>query len=155
MTNQEIIEVVSHHSRGGRIQEHDGKYLDINYPPVWNFQDNDYRIHPEEQAIIDHWKGGGDLEVRTKNTYEWFDVNYHRDSKMNWKEKIYRIKPKEDKKLGDDLQVYDEKNPEHAMVELKKIKLPEKWHHVDLDRSEQKDNEIIYCLHQIIDRVKL
>lgn len=153
MTIEEMIEVMDHKRRGGRVQFRYNTRLVDALLPAWDWVTTKYLIHPEEQAIIDHFNNGGEIEYCFNGTV-WNSVI---TPLWNWSKFKYRIKPIEDNNpnhLKNEFELSGEHNPHHHKIGMNEIKLPEKWHHTDLDRSEQKDNEIIDCMAQIIDRVK-
>ena len=62
MKIEEMISVMSHYQRGGRVEWMiDGEPFQEN-PPEWNFGMYRYRIHPDEQAIIDCYNDYGEVE---------------------------------------------------------------------------------------------
>jgi len=94
MTDEEIIEVVDHKRRGGRVQSHSydfstsERWLTLD-SPSWNFGKHHYRIHLEEWNVIEHYNNGGNITYLTpsangvwKSTNKSKFVNFF--SGFNW-----------------------------------------------------------------------
>ena len=53
MTHDEMIDVITHHKNGGKVEyfsDEDNGWFEADYP-VWNFEDTKYRPKPEPMTI--------------------------------------------------------------------------------------------------------
>ena len=53
MTHDEIIAVITHHKKGGKVEfkTTNSNFWRLNEKPAWDFQAFDYRIKPEPLVI--------------------------------------------------------------------------------------------------------
>jgi len=102
MKIEDMIEVMDHYRRGGRVEREysvTAEYSDWedinNYSHNWNFT-WDYRIHPQEQAIIDSFiSDEHSVEKQSHKISGWsWERAYYKQ--WHWGGYSYRIKPKED-----------------------------------------------------------
>jgi len=148
MKLENMIEVMEHKKRGGRVETDSwfkGVLNWIDCPsPSWNWSEDEYRIHPEEKAVIDHFNNGGEIE-QYSDEIGWF--KWHLDEyPSDWGKYKYRIKPKHIK-LQEHLS--DCKKPS--------IKVPEKFHSEMICGDKvylySKANQIIETLNAIVERL--
>ena len=153
MTIEQMISCMDHYRRGGRVQvsnENKSDFLTCVIDPFWNWDKTAYRIHPEEQAIINHFKKGI-VEFDYKDGGDGWDEVSTYPTAWNWKEYNYRIKPTEELSTDD----YEESN---YIKPPKPIEVPKKWEQFGFDQMETyqiKENAIIDCLNVIVERMNV
>ena len=165
MDTKEMIEVMQHYDNGGRVQSAPMIAGYIEYTEVkthlFNFMGKVYRIHPEEQAIIDHFNNGGEVECQSHKINGWFMV-HKENGEFHWGKNEYRIKTKHINSFPEDISPKMSTNIGQTSTNIGQIEVPE-GHNIG-DRHTifsgdgakvlgAKQDEIINCLNQIKERL--
>ena len=176
MKIEEMIEVMEHYRRGGKVEylyirdeAHGGEW---RYPAnvTWDWENTSWRIHPEEQAIIDHFNNGGEVQFDSEVRGDW--AKWTGVEKFQWNVFKYRIKPKEDEhkcikdpqfgicpkcyELGKDITKDYTSYEKWSMDRPKEIEVPLKClSGEDWSDYKQKitNNDILTCLNKIVERL--
>lgn len=155
MTEEEIIEVVDHKRRGGRLYRHGYRCNKLmKRDDKFNFQGFTYSIHPSEQPIISHLKNGGQIWIKGMHDANSF-VYKLGVGDMDWDNNEFFIKPPEDAVQGyDGIDEYIKRNGVPT-----EIKVPNLFQFLNRPTVNEKAIQesisyILECLNEITEKIK-